>query len=129
FFQAEDGIRDRNVTGVQTCALPILERIITLPITELFTGKPHFFSDNAFHWYQIRAGLNLAENGHIVGYDPYFNAGYAVGVTSGISSKGALLATIFLRNFFDEIVAYKLYVFISAVIAPVFVCLALYWVG
>src|SRR5437868_10200336 len=26
FFQAEDGIRDRNVTGVQTCALPICER-------------------------------------------------------------------------------------------------------
>src|SRR5438067_7846956 len=25
FFQAEDGIRDRNVTGVQTCALPIFE--------------------------------------------------------------------------------------------------------
>src|SRR5699024_11634994 len=23
FLQAEDGIRDRNVTGVQTCALPI----------------------------------------------------------------------------------------------------------
>src|SRR6266513_3646313 len=27
FFQAEDGIRARNVTGVQTCALPILVRI------------------------------------------------------------------------------------------------------
>src|SRR5207249_5616597 len=26
FFQAEDGIRDRNVTGVQTCALPIWAR-------------------------------------------------------------------------------------------------------
>src|SRR5437867_12668510 len=26
FFQAEDGIRDRTVTGVQTCALPILPR-------------------------------------------------------------------------------------------------------
>ena len=25
FFQAEDGIRDYDVTGVQTCALPILE--------------------------------------------------------------------------------------------------------
>src|SRR5207253_8333980 len=24
FFQAEDGIRDGHVTGVQTCALPIL---------------------------------------------------------------------------------------------------------
>src|SRR2546430_7559322 len=27
FFQAEDGIRDLTVTGVQTCALPILEII------------------------------------------------------------------------------------------------------
>src|SRR5207247_7812519 len=26
FFQAEDGIRDPLVTGVQTCALPILAR-------------------------------------------------------------------------------------------------------
>src|SRR3989442_15005457 len=26
FFQAEDGIRDADVTGVQTCALPIYER-------------------------------------------------------------------------------------------------------
>ena len=26
FFQAEDGIRDYDVTGVQTCALPIFER-------------------------------------------------------------------------------------------------------
>src|SRR5439155_14704590 len=28
FFQAEDGIRDGHVTGVQTCALPILFWII-----------------------------------------------------------------------------------------------------
>src|SRR5258708_8404198 len=28
FFQAEDGIRDDLVTGVQTCALPILERFV-----------------------------------------------------------------------------------------------------
>src|SRR5256886_6675394 len=27
FFQAEDGIRDLTVTGVQTCALPILARL------------------------------------------------------------------------------------------------------
>src|SRR5256885_6199339 len=26
FFQAEDGIRDYKVTGVQTCALPIFEQ-------------------------------------------------------------------------------------------------------
>src|SRR5699024_11567024 len=29
FFQAEDGIRDRNVTGVQTCALPISGTILS----------------------------------------------------------------------------------------------------
>src|SRR5207249_9239059 len=35
FFQAEDGIRDRNVTGVQTCALPILAAVsrIANPVT------------------------------------------------------------------------------------------------
>src|SRR5256885_7259292 len=27
FFQAEDGIRDYKVTGVQTCALPIFSRV------------------------------------------------------------------------------------------------------
>src|SRR5699024_5295653 len=30
FFQAEDGIRDRNVTGVQTCALPIFVSMLDL---------------------------------------------------------------------------------------------------
>src|SRR5229473_6871867 len=29
FFQAEDGIRDKLVTGVQTCALPISSAILT----------------------------------------------------------------------------------------------------
>src|SRR5699024_11612637 len=36
FFQAEDGIRDRNVTGVQTCALPISD--IKLQIAGISTG-------------------------------------------------------------------------------------------
>src|SRR5262249_59373295 len=30
FFQAEDGIRDWSVTGVQTCALPILDLVRTV---------------------------------------------------------------------------------------------------
>src|SRR5699024_11317733 len=32
FFQAEDGIRDRNVTGVQTCALPIFGLVTAFDI-------------------------------------------------------------------------------------------------
>src|SRR2546430_8956967 len=33
FFQAEDGIRDLTVTGVQTCALPICRRIGNTPLS------------------------------------------------------------------------------------------------
>src|SRR5699024_940646 len=42
FFQAEDGIRDRNVTGVQTCALPIFNMLalgIGLFLTKEIYGK------------------------------------------------------------------------------------------
>src|SRR5699024_12061639 len=41
FFQAEDGIRDRNVTGVQTCALPICLFFMSLWI---------FFHCNSTNW-------------------------------------------------------------------------------
>src|SRR5699024_2892983 len=34
FFQAEDGIRDRNVTGVQTCALPIFTEQVRQRVRE-----------------------------------------------------------------------------------------------
>ena len=37
FFQAEDGIRDHCVTGVQTCALPIL-RLVEYLIEEIPTA-------------------------------------------------------------------------------------------
>src|SRR5699024_11624599 len=35
FFQAEDCIRDRNVTGVQTCALPIYPYFPLSPQTRI----------------------------------------------------------------------------------------------
>src|SRR6266498_5493299 len=40
FFQAEDGIRDADVTGVQTCALPIFARALeTLPLLAEALGR------------------------------------------------------------------------------------------
>src|SRR5216683_5206097 len=36
FFQAEDGIRDLIVTGVQTCALPILEWVADIDLDRFF---------------------------------------------------------------------------------------------
>src|SRR5438046_8898838 len=41
FFQAEDGIRDWSVTGVQTCALPISSRMPSLRAsTRAASGQP-----------------------------------------------------------------------------------------
>src|SRR2546423_7848880 len=50
FFQAEDGIRDKLVTGVQTCALPIYTRI-SLP-----EDFPH-------SWRSGLSGQTLESNG------------------------------------------------------------------
>src|SRR5256885_16727980 len=40
FFQAEDGIRDYKVTGVQTCALPILILAVAVIFGRDGSGKP-----------------------------------------------------------------------------------------
>src|SRR2546426_773514 len=42
FFQAEDGIRDYKVTGVQTCALPILffGLLVALNLQTAFLSPP-----------------------------------------------------------------------------------------
>src|SRR5687767_15601778 len=43
FFQAEDGIRDKLVTGVQTCALPIyFVNAISTNLTRFFRESHHF---------------------------------------------------------------------------------------
>src|SRR5690606_40309309 len=40
FFQAEDGIRDFHVTGVQTCALPIWRRILDrIDLMQIFDDR------------------------------------------------------------------------------------------
>src|SRR3712207_8876287 len=39
FFQAEDGIRDIGVTGVQTCALPILDELACVVAPLLSRGR------------------------------------------------------------------------------------------
>src|SRR6266487_3569996 len=51
FFQAEDGIRDGRVTGVQTCALPIFHR------------EPVFAGSEGFGWDGSRRACELLKDG------------------------------------------------------------------
>src|SRR2546430_6758752 len=46
FFQAEDGIRDLTVTGVQTCALPILAEAVRILSGDLQMQRS--FANRAF---------------------------------------------------------------------------------
>src|SRR5699024_11510388 len=81
FFQAEDGIRDRNVTGVQTCALPIstsicnncimmdavmygiipiakMEKFCKAPPPNVFK-KPNTFSRSEEHTSELQSRFDL----------------------------------------------------------------------
>src|SRR2546430_10287865 len=48
FFQAEDGIRDLTVTGVQTCALPILASQSRPPSLPSLNGNTLVLAAKAF---------------------------------------------------------------------------------
>src|SRR5207249_5340955 len=65
FFQAEDGIRDRNVTGVQTCALPISD--LRAPVEPRVAGEgprdpPEVEGAQELLGVRVRAD----EDGHVV---------------------------------------------------------------
>src|SRR3989304_6366212 len=66
FFQAEDGIRDVAVTGVQTCALPIFDGM---------TEKGYYYSANKFFSPEhggthMDAPIHFAKNGKTVDQIP-----------------------------------------------------------
>src|SRR3712207_8839265 len=62
FFQAEDGIRDIGVTGVQTCALPICLTAVYDPVIRLSTRERRFkgqLIDKA----AVRGGMRVLDLG------------------------------------------------------------------
>src|SRR5437762_2613374 len=93
FFQAEDGIRDTSVTGVQTCALPILreevfERRSILPCA--VAGSP------------AKAGCAAAAFAPTGGLDPDRDGGAlelrrGIGVVNSVASRSMSTFTLSVR--------------------------------
>src|SRR5699024_12027295 len=79
FFQAEDGIRDRNVTGVQTCALPIYKK----EMIQVFV--------NFIRNHKVAAGV-LAFLRIYIGYE-WFTSGIGK-VTGGFDASGFIEGAI-----------------------------------
>src|SRR5690606_40421307 len=86
FFQAEDGIRDFHVTGVQTCALPILPFGVIAQALGAFRGAKRrlevlgevrdvlIIDDYAHHPTEIRATLAALRNMErrvVAGFQPH----------------------------------------------------------
>src|SRR5699024_11255746 len=68
FFQAEDGIRDRNVTGVQTCALPISELMCAKESDDAVQQR-------ALHAFRYIAERHRSHNVILVGHGALFRLG------------------------------------------------------
>src|SRR5690625_1118152 len=62
FFQAEDGIRDGHVTGVQTCALPILCHVSRIEPFELLT----------YHQYPNTVSIHIPSEPEELAWTPTF---------------------------------------------------------
>src|SRR5256886_6935330 len=102
FFQAEDGIRDLTVTGVQTCALPILGIVDLQPLTgvntsandindngEIVGGGDTGFGD--FHAYFLSAGTSF-DLGTLGGNESEALAVNGRGQVAGHSPRGGARA-------------------------------------
>src|SRR5256885_9974388 len=59
FFQAEDGIRDYKVTGVQTCALPICTSAWAAAGLPLGQGDADVLTGDDDQWYSPYAHRDL----------------------------------------------------------------------
>src|SRR3712207_9540572 len=70
FFQAEDGIRDIGVTGVQTCALPICTHTLLLTSSTTFAVNPHLRPDLPYRLAQFRPITQVMRARLVLFFDP-----------------------------------------------------------
>src|SRR5699024_12049212 len=89
--QAEDGIRDRNVTGVQTCALPISSNFGVRISTALICARSKFSrSAIVYSLLSVLQSLGCKLFSHAIYIEPQFACGQSPTNTNffGFASLG-----------------------------------------
>ncbi len=112
----------RGLVVVFTALIQFLCVAYTFPLSELFSNQPLFHIDSAFHWYQMQLAVDIAPGR--VGYDPFFAAGYPGGVTMNLSAHVPALFAALLAPRVSDFIIYKGYVFVCAILGPMFLPLA-----
>src|SRR5699024_7857038 len=110
FFQAEDGIRDRNVTGVQTCALPICAQcLLPLGVWDGKRSRPALQSSPGYGRVllavrvrqialpsPLRAGRPYAHRAATARIDPQLV--YKHGIAKGVQKEGRAIPVALNRR-------------------------------
>lgn len=110
---------------VVIASIQVILLSLSFPIGELFSDKPLFYIDNVMHWYRLKIATALASDSVIIGYDPFMGAGVPAGITGNPAAKLPALFAILLNSFLSEMQIWKLYVFMSALIAPLCIPVAM----
>src|SRR6202795_4617454 len=126
FFQAEDGIRDRLVTGVQTCALPIslLPKSLAVLVDSSGVAAPRFRPLNKVDPSRFLAGLHSpldAGQREYLPVAPYSPVGYiphAVGIGLGRLFGASPLVLFYLGRLFG-LGAWMVLVFLAIKTTPI----------
>lgn len=105
-----------GLVTVLTMQFALLALVFPLPRWE--DGQTLFHIDHPYHLYQIALGRELIANGQLVGFDPFFGAGYLGGVTLNASAKLPVLVSLLIPDAVSTVALYLHYVFFCALIAP-----------
>src|SRR5207248_6794395 len=71
FFQAEDGIRGRTVTGVQTCALPISASQSLQALAAPFVYAPFIVDGDGVYQPQLQVSWPMLDGFPVANYELY----------------------------------------------------------
>jgi hypothetical protein len=101
-----------------TLLLQALFVAIAFPAEELLTATPLLHIDAAHHWYEVKVAAELAQQGKLVGYDPFFAAGYLGGIAFNTSARVPALIAALFGPAMSAALAFKLFSVVCAIAGP-----------